>query len=199
MYLFEEGENAMSEQGKIKVWTAQAQIVIDTLEEKGIYHVKREFILNKYEQVSKIFLEPYDWFIRRAAVISPPPPGAEYSIWVYCDPVMISNYAPGDYIIEAEVPTDKVVLFDQAKWLRILNLSYIPENPADDERFKRKIREYGLQHESKALTTNFYPLFKREIINSWDRLFDDSIKLSEDKMGGLWELRKEWITKITKA
>jgi hypothetical protein len=80
---------------------------------------------------------------------------------------MISNYGPGDYIIEAEVPCDKVILFDQSKWLRILNLSYIPANPTDEEKFKRTIREYGLQHESKAFTTNSYPEFRREIIGSW--------------------------------
>lgn len=186
----------MAENRKLKVWTAQAGIVIDTIEKNGIYHVKRNFILEKYQQISRLFLEPYDWFISRAAKKIPPPPGAEYSIWVYCDPIMISNYAPGDYIIEAEVPSDNVILFDQGKWLKILNLSYIPTNPADEERFKRTVREYGLQHESKALTTNFYPEFRREIIGSWDRLFDDSIKLSEDKMGALWEIRKEWITSI---
>jgi len=189
----------MIESSKLKVWTAQANVVIDTIEEKGIYHVKRDFILKKYQEISKLFLEPYDWFIRRAASIVSPPPGAEYSIWVYCDPIMISNYAPGDYIIEAEVPRDQMILFDQAKWQRILNHSYISVDPQDEERFKRAVRKQGLQHESKALTTNFYPILKREIMNSWDRLFDDSIKLSEDKMAALWEIRKEWITNISKA
>lgn len=188
----------MNEFGKIRVWTAQARIVIDTIEENGIYNVKREFILKKYQEISKLFLEPYDWFISRAAQKITPPLGVEYPIWTYCDPQMISNYGPGDYIIEAEVPSDKVIFFDQGKWLRILNLSYIPANPADEERFKRTIREYGLQHESKAVTTNFYPEFRHEIIKSWDRLFDDSIRLSEDKMGSLWEIRKEWITNIIK-
>lgn len=189
----------MTEIAKLKVWTAQAGIVIDTIEENGVYHVKRKFILEKYQQISKLFLEPYDWFISRAAQKIPPPPGAEHSVWVYCDPVMISNYAPGDYIIEAEVPSDKIILFDQGKWLKILNLSYIPANPEDEDRFRRAISEHGLAHESKALTTNFYPQFRREIIKSWDRLFDDSIKLSDDRMGALWEIRKEWITSITKA
>jgi len=189
----------MTETAKLKVWTAQAGIVIDTIEENGVYHVKRSFILQKYQQISTLFFQPYDWFISRAAKKITPPDGAEYSIWVYCDPVMISNYAPGDYVIEAEVPNDKIILFDQGKWLKILNLSYIPANPEDEERFKRTIREQGLQHESKALTTNFYPQIRREIIGSWDRLFDDTIKLSDDKMGALWEIRKEWITSITKA
>jgi hypothetical protein len=189
----------MNEFGKMRVWTAQAKIVIDTIEENGVYHVKRDFILKKYQEISKLFLAPYDWFISRASQKIPPPPGAEYPIWAYFDPEVISNYGPGDYIIEAEVPSDKLILFDQGKWLRILNLSYIPADPSDEERFKRNITEYGLQHESKAFTTNFYPSFKREIIESWDRLFDYSIMPSVDKMGSLWEIRKEWITNIIKT
>lgn len=189
----------MDKIAKMKVWTAQGGIVMDTIEGNGVYHVKRSFILQKYEQMAKLFLEPYDWFISRAAKMITPPTGAEYPIWVYCDPVMVSNYAPGDYIIEAEVPSDKIILLDEGKWHKILNLSYIPANDDDGERFKRAVREYGLVHESKALTTNFYPQFRREIIKSWDRLFDDSIKLSDDRMGALWEIRKEWITGITQA
>lgn len=187
----------MNTDGKVKLWTAQAKIVVDTLENNGVYHVKREFILNKYREISKLFLEPYDWFVRRAAQIVPPPPGAEYSIWMYCNPKMISNYGPGDYIIEAEVPLDNVILFDEGKWLRILNLSYIPSDTEDEERFKRSIRELGLTHDSQAYTSNFYPAVKREISKSWDRLFDDSIVLSEFRMGALWELQKEWIKDIS--
>ncbi|AHM56577.1 hypothetical protein EAL2_c12820 [Peptoclostridium acidaminophilum DSM 3953] len=188
---------SMSSNGNIKLWTAQSKIVVDTIESKGIYHVKREFILNKYREISKLFLEPYDWFVGRASKIITPPPGAEYAIWMYANPGMISNYGPGDYIIEAEVPRDNVLMLDEGKWLRILNLSYIPLDSKDEERFKNSIREYGLTHDSQAYTSNFYPALKREITRSWDRLFDDSIKLSEFRMGALWELKREWIKEIS--
>ncbi|MHC1720925.1 MAG: DUF3841 domain-containing protein [Clostridiaceae bacterium] len=180
----------------IKVWTAQAKIVLDTIEDKGVYYVKREFIQKKYTEISKLFLEPYDWFVRHAAQKIPLPEGAEYAIWIYCDPQSISNYGSGDYIIEADIPKDKVILFDEGKWLKILNLSYIPENSYDDDRFREYITNQGLQHASKAFTSNFYPNIRHEIMRSWDRLFDDSIKLSEYTMGAVWELRKEWITNI---
>lgn len=181
---------------KIKVWTAQAKIVIDTIEKYGIYHVKREFILKKYKELSRLFLDPYDWFIRRAVNRVTPPPGAEYPVWAYCDAKFISNYGPGDYIIELDIPVDQAVFFNQGKWLRILNLSYIPKNPDDDQDFKNKISAQGLQHTSQAYLSNFYPLLKREIIASWDRLFDETIRLSEDEMCALWEIKKEWITNI---
>ena len=47
--------------------------------------------------------------------------------------------------------------------------------------------------------SQFYPQIKREIIDSWDRLFDDSIKVNSDQRYGLiWEIRKEWIVSVTK-
>jgi len=187
----------MVESHNVTVWTAQAKIVVDTIDSNGIYHVKRDFIQKKYNEISKLFFEPYDWFVRHAAQKIPPPPGAEYAVWVYCNPQMISNYGPGDYIIEASIPRDKVILFDEGKWLRILNLSYIPENPSDEERFKKHISNLGLQHDSIAFTSNFYPNVRQEILLSWERLFDSSIKLSDFTMGAVWELRKEWITNIT--
>lgn len=183
---------------KIKVWTAQSKIVIDTIEKYGVYHVKRDFILKKYREISKLFLDPYNWFIGQAVKRTTRPQGAEYPIWAYCDSAMISNYGPGDYIIELEIPIDKAIFFNQGKWLRILNLSYIPKNSDDDKDFKEKINTYGLQHGSLAYTSNFYPQLKREIIASWERLFDDSIRLSEDDMCSLWEIRKEWVTNIIK-
>jgi len=189
----------MSESEKTRLWTAQAQIVLDTIEKNGVYMVKREFILQKYQSMSNLFLKPYDWFVSRASKIVPLPQGAQYAIWVYSDPNMISNYGPGDAIVEIEAPKEKVIMFDEGKWLKILNLSYIPADPEDDARFKKTVRDNGLSHDSQAYTTNFYPILKREIIKSWDRLFDESIRLSEFRMGALWELKNEWIIKVTKA
>ncbi|WP_369819393.1 DUF3841 domain-containing protein [Tissierella sp. P1] len=45
--------------------------------------------------------------------------------------------------------------------------------------------------------SQFYPQIKRKIIDSWSRLFDDSIILGNDeRYGNIWEVRKEWITQI---
>jgi hypothetical protein len=45
---------------------------------------------------------------------------------------------------------------------------------------------------------NFYQNIKNKIVKSWERLFDDSIILSDARVGTLWEIKKEWITKISK-
>lgn len=46
--------------------------------------------------------------------------------------------------------------------------------------------------------SQFYPEIKREIVDSWSRLFDDSIILgSEAKYGTIWEVKGEWVTSVT--
>ena len=40
---------------KIRLYTSQSEIVLDTIREKGIYHVKKEFIIKKYENVLMFF------------------------------------------------------------------------------------------------------------------------------------------------
>ena len=51
---------------KTTLWTCQSRTVIDTIIESGVYHVKKEYIHNKYKEVSCIFLEAYNWFVFNA-------------------------------------------------------------------------------------------------------------------------------------
>lgn len=188
----------MTEAKKIKVWTAQADIVLDTLEKTGIYHVKRQFIVRKYGEIAPLMLTAYDWFVKQYAARIPVPPGAEYAIWVFKDPRGISNYGPGDNILELEVPADQLLLMDQTRWNKILNLSYLPKDPADEVRFSQLVADQGLSQQWKAVMTHFYPLLKREIIASWDRLFLEPPATPINQFGAIWEIRKEWIIRISK-
>ena len=78
----------------------------------------------------------------------------------------------------------------------ILNYSYIPKDKADARRHQDMMEQYGVS-DAKAYMSQFYPHLKREIIASWDRLFDDSVILGNDsKYGNIWEIRKEWVTQV---
>ena len=45
--------------------------------------------------------------------------------------------------------------------------------------------------------SQFYPEIKREIIKSWDRLFDARVAMGNpDCYGNIWEIKKEWITDV---
>ena len=51
--------------------------------------------------------------------------------------------------------------------------------------------------DTQAYMSRFYPQIKREIIDSWDRLFDDSVHLNSDQRYGIiWEIKKEWVSAV---
>ncbi len=181
-----------NENGKITLWTSQREIVLNTIKEKGVYHVRKEFILEKYGEVSNVFIEPYNWFIGKAEKIVPKPDGAQYPIWLFTDLKYVENYE-GSHVLEIEVDYEKVILFDPSKWNRILNLSYIPNDEKDKNEYYESLEKQGVYDETNIYMTNYYPHLKQKVKKSWERLFEDNIDLSKPKQAALWELRREWI------
>ncbi len=182
---------------KITLWTAQKNIVLDTINRDGLSYVKKEYIEKKYRSVSNIFLEPYNWFVKNAKQIVPKPEYAQYPVWLWVDKRFVEKH-DDTVILKIEVDRDKAIIFDRAKWNKILNLSYIPKNKDDGKKYQKKLERYGVKDETDIYMSNFYPQLKREVIKSWDRLFDDKIKMTEVKRATLWELRKEWIVDVEK-
>lgn len=182
----------ISEYGKITLWTSQRKIVLSTIKEKEIYHVRREFLHQKYGEVANVFLEPYNWFISKAEKIAPKPDCAQYPVWLFTDLKYVEAYEDS-YILKIEVDLEKVILFDPSKWNRILNLSYIPKDEKDEKEYHELLEKQGIYDETNVYMTNYYPHLKQKVKKSWERLFEDDIDLSKPKQAALWELRKEWI------
>ncbi|PAB58782.1 DUF3841 domain-containing protein [Anaeromicrobium sediminis] len=179
----------------IRLWTCQNKIVLDTIMNNDVYHVKREYITNKYEEVSKIFLTAYDWFVGNAQNILHPPEKAKFPIWTWTDPKHVEHFQ-NSVILVLEIEKDHTILFDSGKWNKILNLSYIPKDENDKEKFIKELERYNITDDSEAYMSNFYPQLKSRIRRSWDRLFDEDIKISGVNQAALWEIRKEWIVNI---
>ncbi|MCT4507477.1 MAG: DUF3841 domain-containing protein [Tepidibacter sp.] len=179
----------------MNIWTCQKKIVLDTIINDGVYYVKREYITNKYQDVSKIFLTAYDWFVSNAEVVAKKPEKAGFPIWTWTDLRYVEHYEDS-VILELEVEEDKCITFDSGKWNRILNLSYIPKDKNDKDKFIKELERYNITDDSEAYMSNFYPQLKSKIRKSWDRLFDEDIKISGINQVALWEVRKEWIVDI---
>ena len=113
----------MSDECKM-MYTAQADIVLDTLARDGVYYVKKSYVQQKYRETAWIFREAYDYFIRNASEMVAMPPEAESPIWLYEDPLWALPEA-GTHRLQLSVPREELLLFDRRKWNQILNLSYI--------------------------------------------------------------------------
>ena len=177
------------------VWTKQDRRVLDALRSTGRHTAKREYVLQNED--SRLMLEAYDWLVARHPDGNRRPPDADYPIWVSFrqDAAMLPG--PGFVILELELDSGLITPINIAKWGAINNFSYIPADEADARRHKKLLADYGVS-DAKACMSRFYPELKREIVASWDRLFDDSVTLGNHFAYGLiWEVRQEWIKAVT--
>ncbi len=174
---------------KISLWTAQADIVLQTLERDGVYYVKQKYVDQKYQESAWIFQTAYRWFVSSAASRCEIPAGAESPVWMYKDPGW-TGAQPGSHLINLLVPADEAILFDLRDWNRILNLSPVG---AESDKIEKKLKAQGIMHPSEVFEKPYYPILKREIVKSWDNLFVRKDIPDLYKQAAVWRIRRDWI------
>ena len=181
---------------EITVWTKQNTAVLDQLDKKGRFIADERYIRRELEDTSDIMLFIYRWLADHMPSVSEKPSDVSFPVWVSFTREATMMPEPGYTVLELCVPEEQVVRLNIAKWTRITNYSYIPLDDEDESEHNRKLREQGTNN-ARAVMTQFYPELKKDIISSWDRLFDEGVALGNDNAYGLvWEVRKEWIQKV---
>lgn len=180
---------------KVKVWTKQHEGILQVLDQTGRFLAQKTYIQQKMEDHAPLYLGVYEWYFHRASKIVPPPVDAKYPIWVSLSKEERIANSEGNVILEVELAEEQLLIVDLLKWGNIVNHLYIPKDLADQKEHARMLNTYGID-DVTAFMTPFYPNIKRKIEQSHDRLFDDTSVLGERKVGTIWEIRKEWITKI---
>lgn len=184
---------------KLKLWTRQDERVLKDIETRGFYRVKQEHIIEKFDSCSDVYLHVYRWYARAASSVVPKPEGVEFPVWASVDKEFSLGVIEGQVVLELEVDRENVIIMDSAKWDYILNYWYIPKDSDDARSYDEKLETYGIRNKTLMYMNNFYPLLKREVEKSWERLFDNDIRLSDINQATLWEIRSEWITNVTRA
>ena len=179
-----------------KVWTKQHKNVLKQLEETGRYTARREYICLDMKEQADLVLTAYDWLVQHGPKKEQKPADVQYPVWVSLveDGTMVPD--AHEVVLELLLEESLITCIHVTKWGMILNYSYIPQDPRDAKAHQDKLDLYGTS-DAKAVMTPFYPQLRREIMESWDRLFDETV-LPESKLyyGTIWELKKEWITDI---
>lgn len=170
--------------------------MLEILEQEGIYRCRPEYIENKMEEFATYYKKLYDWYVARAERLVPrPDPSVAYPVWVSLDADMQLQPVAGTVVLELEVEEDLLVVTDPEKWGYVVNFLYLPLDHEDLARHDAELARRGIGDET-ALTQGdkgrFYPLLKRKIEKSWDRLFEE-YAISPFRQGTLWEIRKEWV------
>ena len=185
--------------GHITLYSPQADIVWQAVENDGIAYSRREFVQRKYEESAGIFLAAYDAYIREAEKIVPRPEPWAYPYWAFASMDQI-DLSGGGRVMKLSVPADEAVFFDQYDWYKVLRLSYMGGSEADEEAFARDLARRGIRDSSEAVLKPFYPDIKKKITDSWKRLFrhDADIRGGDTSgvrgvQAGLWCIKKEWL------
>lgn len=188
------------DQNTIRLWTRQHQDVLIELSTKGIYRVKKEYLLHKFDTISDYYLNIYRWYIERAEKLVPRPKGAEFPIWLSTSSEMMLQPAEHQVILEIEADRKNVVFTDSEKWGYVANYWYLPLDKEDERKFNEELKRLEIGDESELYMGhkgNFYPHIRSRIIKSWERLFDNPPQITSGTQATLWELRKEWIANVT--
>lgn len=179
----------------IRVWTKQHISVWETLQKEGVYHAKFSGI--SHNEDARLMMDAYRWLAAGIPNAKEKPAGAEFPIWLAYSHEGTMLPTPNTVLLELEIDPSLITDVNIAKWGTILNSNYIPADEEDKLRHRQLLRDWGTNDET-ACMTQFYPQIKREIHDSWVRLFDDSIQLgSPECYGTIWEVRKEWIRNVT--
>ncbi len=174
---------------EFRLWTSQADIVLDTIERDGTYYVKKYYVEQKYQETAWIFKTAYEWFAKQAQMRISRPAGAEFPVWMFMDGKWAGNNV-GYHLMELSVPKEEVVLFDLRDWNRILNLSYVGE---DGNEFEKYLRKQGIMASSDVFLKPYYPVLRQQIVKSWDRLFEAGDIPETYIQAAAWQIKREWI------
>ena len=187
------------ENNSVLLYSSQTNLVVDKLDKDGVCFNKKEFVVRKYEEVAPIFVAAYSWFVNEAQNYVKGPPEAEYPYWAFADINNVESHADST-ILKLNVPLTEAIYFDMQDWYKVLRLSYIGETAQDEAKFKKMLEAYGVKNESDVILTNFYPQLKREVQESWKRLFKHHENIKRGRNDGdiniqaaLWQIKKEWI------
>ncbi len=182
--------------GKVTVWTKQSSAVLENLEKYGRHLAEREYIGKSLEEYGYLVREVYDWLAKNTPNAITKPEGATYPVWVSFKRESTMLPTEGTVILELSVDEELITDINIDKWSTILNYSYIPLDDKDAKQHHTLLEQYGIS-DVDAYMTQFYPIIKRKIVNSWQRLFDNSVIIySDSAYGNIWEVRKEWVTKV---
>lgn len=179
------------DENMVTVWTAKEAVVMEAIERDGVSYVKKEYLDKKYGETAWIFKTAYEFFVKEAEKRVSKPDEAESPVWVFKDERNVFK-SSGEALLKLNVPKEEIIFFDLRDWNKILNLGYLG---TDEEiaRFTHKLKTQGVKDVLEIFKSPFYPLLKREVVDSWSRLFDREEPCDEYVEGALWMIKKEWI------
>lgn len=175
--------------------------------DKTLYQLQREKrIINQrvyvelhFGNIAPLFLDSYDWFTKEASKRVVKPEDVDAPIWCSISVENCLKPIEGTVVYKLEVPKEKVIYFDEAKWDYVLNRIYLPKDAEDEKAYKNYLKELGIKNGFEFFQGRYkgqYPEIEQRIRESWKRVFEIDHWTIFNVCGNLWEIREEWVKKI---
>lgn len=187
-------------QRKFCFYTRQHTAMWDTLQREGSYRVRKEYIEEKNDSIAGYYLKLYRLYTGMARQYISIPENAEYPIWLSLSPDNMLQPVEGTVILRLEIPEEKFILCNYEGWGYVVNYFYLPDNKEDEIRHRELLRKNGIASDDVLFLTdkgNFYPLLKREVEGSWQKIFTLMPDNCESNLvATCWELSREWVKEV---
>lgn len=180
-------------------WTRQVPQVWEEIQKTGRYKAKEEYIRAKNDTIADYYLKLYEWYTKKSREHISIPEDAEYPVWFSLTEDFRLQKIQNTVILKVEIPEDKVLIIDMERWDYRGNLMYVPKNKKDREDFEKELMKYDIADETALAGSakgNYYPLLKRKVIDSWERLFTMPPESLEKGFATTWEIRREWVKEV---
>jgi hypothetical protein len=152
--------------------------------------------------ISEYIIKLYQWFVKAADARVPKPKEVEFPIWCSISEENMLRPTEDSVVYVLEVDPSEIIYFDGQKWDYVLNHLYIPKDEADEAAYKKEMARRGHTNLFVFLdesTTHFYPLERKQVMDSWHRIFEidqwDIFRIQAN----LWEIRPEMIVDVLYA
>ncbi|MDY0236206.1 MAG: DUF3841 domain-containing protein [Gudongella sp.] len=186
---------------KTILWTRQDERSLLDLEKYGVFRNKKEYIEANYGDISYHFISLYRWFTNEASKRVPTPEKVEFPIWCSISEDSMLRPTEGNVCYKIEIPKKDIIYFDGAKWDHVLNHIYIPKDDADQEEYVKELKSKGFKDQFNFIegkTSHFYPLEKKRVMDSWQRIFEIERWNIFIVQANIWEIRPEQIKEVFK-
>ncbi len=183
----------------VNLWTRQDIRSLREIEEKGRYRVKKSYIEEQFDDISNHYLNAYKWLVEASSKIVAKPNGVEYPVWCSISDKNMLRTITGTVVYKLLVNKDDIVYFDGSKWDYVLNHMYIPKNSEDEKRYKLEMKEKGFNDSFSFISgkyAHFYPLEKKRVIDSWERIFEIDDWNIFQVQANIWEIRSDMIVEM---
>jgi hypothetical protein len=184
---------------KVTLWTRQDIKSLENLKKQGVHRNKKEYIVQQFDDMAEHYINAYMWFVNSASKIVSKPQGVTFPTWCSISEKNMLRPIKNTVVYVLEVDKSEIIYFDGAKWDYVLNHHYIPKDIEDGKLYAQDMKNRGFKDTYSFIEgklSHLYPLEKRQVMDSWMRIFEVEDINAFSVQANIWEIREDMIVDI---